>query len=84
MLPVLAISGGWRCPYRCSYCFLQTVPWFRFRPEELYGLVYTNVDEMVDEIKKWLADPIPKMLIAGELQDGLVLISLTKRQVENR
>lgn len=69
----LVVAGG--CPYRCAYCFLQTVPWFRFRPDELYGLVYTNVDDMVDEIKKWLADPMPKMLIAGELQDGLVFDS---------
>lgn len=66
----LVPAGG--CPYRCSYCFLQTVPWFRFRPDELYGLVYTNVDEMIAELEKWLADPIPKMMIVGELQDGLV------------
>ena len=37
------------CPGECAYCFLQTVPRFRFRPDELYGLVYTNVDEMVEE-----------------------------------
>lgn len=73
----LVVAGG--CPYRCAYCFLQTVPWFRFRPDELYGLVYTNVDDMVEEIKKWLADPIPKMMIAGELQDGLVFDSTYKK-----
>ena len=73
----LVVAGG--CPYQCAYCFLQTVPWFRFRPEELYGLVYTNVDDMVAEIQKWLADPIPKMLIAGELQDGLVFDSAYKK-----
>jgi spore photoproduct lyase len=73
----LVVAGG--CPYRCSYCFLQTVPWFRFRPEELYGLVYTNVDDMVEEIKDWLADPMPKMMIAGELQDGLVFDSAYKK-----
>jgi spore photoproduct lyase len=73
----LVVAGG--CPYRCSYCFLQTVPWFRFRPEELYGLVYTNVDDMVGEIEKWLADPTPKMMIAGELQDGLVFDSAYKK-----
>jgi spore photoproduct lyase len=60
------------CPYRCSYCFLQTVPYFRFNPDALYGLVYKNVDDMVDEVDDWLADPIPKMMIVGELQDGLV------------
>ncbi len=73
----LVVAGG--CPYRCSYCFLQTVPWFRFRPDELYGLVYTNVEDMVEEIAKWLKDPSPKMMIAGELQDGLVFDSAYKK-----
>ena len=44
----LVVAGG--CPYRCAYCFLQTVPWFRFHPDELYGLVYTNVADMLAEI----------------------------------
>jgi len=48
--------------------FLQTGPWFRFRPDELYGLVYTNVE-----------DPIPKMMIVGELPDGLVFDSAYKK-----
>lgn len=66
----LVPAGG--CPYQCSYCFLQTTPWFRFNPDHLYGLVYTNVQDMIAEIEAWLLDPIPKMLIVGELQDGLV------------
>lgn len=66
----LVPAGG--CPYQCSYCFLQTTPWFRFNPELLYGLIYTNVDDMLAELRAWLADPVPKMLIVGELQDGLV------------
>jgi spore photoproduct lyase len=73
----LVVAGG--CPYRCAYCFLQTVPWFRFRPDELYGLVYTNIDDMVREVKEWLEDPIPKMMIIGELQDGLVFDSAYKK-----
>lgn len=73
----LVVAGG--CPYRCSYCFLQTVPWFRFHPDELYGLVYTNVADMIAELKKWLADPLPKMMIVGELQDGLVFDSAYKK-----
>lgn len=60
------------CPYRCAYCFLQTTPWFRFRPDILTGMIYTNVDDMLRELDAWLADPVPKMLIVGELQDGLV------------
>ena len=73
----LVVAGG--CPYRCAYCFLQTVPWFRFHPDELYGLVYTNVEDMVTEITKWLADPSPKMMIVGELQDGLVFDAAYKK-----
>lgn len=73
----LVPAGG--CPYRCSYCFLQTTPWFRFRPDLLYGLVYTNVDDMLRELDRWLADPIPKMLIVGELQDGLVFETAYKK-----
>jgi len=69
----LVPAGG--CPYRCSYCFLQTVPWFRFRSDYLHGLVYTNVDDMVAELEQWLADATPKMLLVGELQDGLVFDS---------
>jgi spore photoproduct lyase len=66
----LVPAGG--CPYRCAYCFLQTTPWFRFNPDQLYGLVYTNVEDMLRELDTWLDDPVPKMLIVGELQDGLV------------
>ncbi len=67
------------CPYRCSYCFLQTVPYFRFNKKALYGLVYKNVDDMVAEITEWLEDPIPKMMIVGELQDGLVFDTAYKK-----
>jgi len=73
----LVVAGG--CPFRCAYCFLQTVPWFRFHPEELYGLIYTNVNEMLAEVKEWLDDPIPKMMIVGELQDGLVFDAAYKK-----
>lgn len=73
----LVPAGG--CPFRCSYCFLQTVPWFRFHPDQLYGLVYTNVHDMLAELDIWLADPTPKMMIVGELQDGLVFDSAFKK-----
>lgn len=73
----LVPAGG--CPYRCSYCFLQTTPWFRFNPDQLYGLVYTNTEDMVKELDRWLKDPIPKMLIVGELQDGLVFEKAYKK-----
>jgi len=73
----LVPAGG--CPYRCSYCFLQTTPWFRFNPDQLYGLVYTNVDDMLRELDAWMEDPIPKMMIVGELQDGLVFEAAFKK-----
>jgi spore photoproduct lyase len=66
----LAVALG--CPFRCSYCFLQPLAPFRVHPEQLYGLVYTNVDKMLGELDGWLADPTPKSMIIGELQDGLV------------
>lgn len=73
------LAAAMGCPYRCAYCFLQTVPYFRFNPDALYGLVYRNVDDMVDEIREWLEDPIPKMMIVGELQDGLVFDTAYKK-----
>lgn len=73
----LVPAGG--CPYRCAYCFLQTTPWFRFNPDQLYGLVYTNVEDMLRELDAWLEDTVPKMMIVGELQDGLVFDSAYKK-----
>jgi hypothetical protein len=60
------------CSYRCGFCFLQASPPFVHRPEWLNGLVYCNVDDMLREVDVWLAGSTPKMIIAGELQDGLV------------
>src|ERR1700761_7565232 len=59
------------CPFRCAYCFLQTTAFFRFNKAALMGLVYGNWEQMIDEVKKWLASPTPRMMIVGELQDGL-------------
>jgi spore photoproduct lyase len=63
------------CPFRCAYCFLQTTAFFRFNKAALMGLVYANWQEMVEEVKDWLAAPTPRMLIVGELQDGLAFDS---------
>lgn len=73
----LVPAGG--CPFRCAYCFLQTTTWFRIRPDELYGLVYSNVSDMIFELERWLEDQTPKMLIVGELQDGLVFDTAYKK-----
>jgi hypothetical protein len=44
----LAVALG--CPFRCADCFLQPLTPFRVRPEQLYGLVYTNVDKMLRKL----------------------------------
>jgi len=79
----LVPAGG--CPYRCSYCFLQTTQWFRCRPDLLYGLVYTNTDDMLRELDKWLAartllPPKPKLFCAHVLTMRLGLVSVTDVQ----
>jgi spore photoproduct lyase len=63
------------CPFRCAYCFLQTTAYFRFNREALMGQVYGNWQQMIDEVKEWLKSPVPRMLIVGELQDGLAFDS---------
>jgi hypothetical protein len=39
------------------------------------GQVYSNWRQMVKEVKAWLACSTPRMLIVGELQDGLAFDS---------
>jgi spore photoproduct lyase len=63
------------CPYRCAYCFLQTTTFFRFNKEALMGLIYENWRQMIEEVRLWLACPTPRMMIVGELQDGLAFDS---------
>ena len=63
------------CPYQCAYCFLQTTTFFRFNKEALMGLIYSNWKKMITEVEEWLTSPVPRMLIVGELQDGLAFDS---------
>jgi spore photoproduct lyase len=63
---------AWGCPYECAYCFLQTNPHARMNEGALGGVIYGNWRHMLDEVDLWLASPTPRMLIVGELQDGLV------------
>src|SRR5262245_57229615 len=65
----LVIASG--CPFRCAYCFLQTLPSVQFKREALTGLLYGNWRRMLTEVEQWLLERTPRMLIAGELQDGL-------------
>ncbi|HSZ59424.1 MAG TPA: hypothetical protein VK797_27520 [Tepidisphaeraceae bacterium] len=69
---LVAASG---CPFKCAYCFLQTTAFFRFNRKALTGLIYGNWRQMIDELEEWLASPTPRMLIVGELQDGLAFDS---------
>lgn len=59
------------CPFQCAYCFLQTTTIFRVNKAALMGLIYRNWQDMMDEVRRWLECPTPRMLIVGELQDGL-------------
>lgn len=63
------------CPFRCAYCFLQTTAFFRFNKAALMGQVYGNWEQMIAEVKEWLKSRTPRMLIVGELQDGLAFDS---------
>jgi spore photoproduct lyase len=73
----LVIASG--CPFRCSYCFFQTLPSVRHKREALTGLLYSNWRQMLDEVEQWLLARTPRMLIAGELQDGLAFDSAYKK-----
>src|SRR5881275_657238 len=42
------------CPFRCAYCFLQTTTFFGFNKTALMGQVYSNWQQMVEEVKAWL------------------------------
>src|SRR4051794_9423541 len=63
------------CPFRCAYCFLQTTAYFRVNRSALTGQVYDNWEQMVKEVRRWLASPTPRTLVVGELQDGLAFDS---------
>lgn len=69
---LVAASG---CPFKCAYCFLQTTAFFRFNKKALMGQVYGNWRQMLEEVEEFLESSTPRMLIVGELQDGLAFDS---------
>jgi len=73
----LVVAAG--CVYRCSYCFLQAVPSFVFGHYNLMGTIFSNWKQMIEETEKWLEWPTPRMLLIGELQDGLVFDGVYKK-----
>lgn len=64
---------GWahRCNFepKCSYCYLNLT--FRYEKE---SIVYSNTDEMIEEVKIWLDETKePSILNCGELTDSFML-----------
>jgi spore photoproduct lyase len=65
----LVVAAG--CPYECAYCFLQATPSYVYGHYPLKGAIFSNCEQMLDEVRRWLSHPVPRMLLVGELQDGL-------------
>src|SRR5947209_10000496 len=63
------IASG--CPGECAYCFLQTQYPYRTGLYDLKGTLFSNLEQMLPEVKAWLRQPEPAGLILGENQDGL-------------
>ena len=66
--PFHAISYYIGCPFKCSYCYLQTT--FRGKVDPV---IYTNREKALRELDEWLAQPGGLRLNAGELEDSLAL-----------
>jgi DNA repair photolyase len=73
----LVVAAG--CPYQCSYCFLQATPSYVYGHYPLEGAIFANWQQMLDEVRDWLSHPVPRMLLVGELQDGLAFEGAYKR-----
>lgn len=73
----LVVAAG--CPFRCSYCFLQATPSYVFGRYPLQGAIFENWKDMLHEVEAWLDHPIPRLLLIGELQDGLAFDGAYKR-----
>src|SRR5206468_12834068 len=57
------IASG--CPGECAYCFLQTQYPYRTGLYDLKGTLFSNLEDMVPEVKEWLRQPTPAGLILG-------------------
>jgi len=73
----LVVAAG--CPFSCSYCFLQATPSYVFGHYPIKGAVFENWRDMIREVKVWLEHPVPRMLVIGELQDGLAFDSAYRK-----
>ncbi len=63
---ILAHANG--CIYRCAYCYLQLT----FRGD-VGPTVFTNREDLLAEVRKFLTRAEPSVLNAGELADALAL-----------
>lgn len=59
------------CPGACAYCFLQTQTPYRRGLYELDGTLFSNLEDIVPELRRWMSLRRPAGLIVGENQDGL-------------
>ena len=75
----LCIASG--CPGECAYCFLQTQRPYATGLYELKGTLFSNLCNMVPEVRAWLRQPQPAGMIVGENQDGLAFENPYKRQL---
>lgn len=73
----LVVAAG--CPFSCSYCFLQATPSYVFGHYPIKGAVFENWRDMIREVEGWLEHAIPRMLVIGELQDGLAFDSAYRK-----
>lgn len=62
---ILAHANG--CPYSCDYCFLQLT--FRYLKKPT---IFNNRDDLMRDVRKFLALKEPSLLNAGKLCDALV------------
>ena len=73
----LVVAAG--CPFSCSYCFLQATPSYVFGHYPIKGAIFENWEDMLGEVEEWLDHSIPRMLVIGELQDGLAFDSAYRK-----
>jgi spore photoproduct lyase len=73
----LVVAAG--CPFRCNYCYLQSIPSHVFGHYPLEGVLFRNWRQMISELEVWLERAEPSALLVGELQDGLAFDGAYKR-----
>jgi len=67
---VLAHANG--CPYACDYCYLQLT--FRYQKEPV---IFTNRQDLIRDVNRFLEKEKPSVLSAGELSDALAFDHIT-------